>query len=132
MRADGGAAFLDPAELARIDDLELLARTVVAGLGAGVHASLHTGMSAEFAQYRAYAQGDDTRSVDWKLYGRTDRLHVKECRDETHLCCTVLLDCSASRDGEAGHSPANGARHGESSGAIVAGNHHSDKVLAAA
>jgi uncharacterized protein (DUF58 family) len=68
--------FIDPSELAQIADLQLLARTVVSSLGAGVHRSLHTGTSAEFAQYRPYTQGDDLRFVDWRLYGRTDRLHV--------------------------------------------------------
>jgi uncharacterized protein (DUF58 family) len=88
--------FIDPLELSRISDLQVLARTVVAGLGAGVHRSLHTGTSAEFAQYRSYAQGDDLRFVDWRLYGRTDRLHVKQFQDESNVRATVLLDCSAS------------------------------------
>ncbi len=90
--------LIDPVELARIRDLELLARTVVAGLGSGVHRSVHTGGSAEFAQYRSYAQGDDPRFVDWRLYGRTDRLHIKQFQEENNLRCTVLLDCSASMD----------------------------------
>ncbi len=88
--------FIDPVELARITDLQLLARTVVSGLSSGVHRSMHTGTAAEFAQYRAYAQGDDPRFVDWRLYGRTDRLHIKQFQEEHNLRCTVLLDCSAS------------------------------------
>lgn len=90
--------FIDPSELAQIADLQLLARTVVSGLGAGVHRSIHTGTSAEFAQYRPYTQGDDLRFVDWRLYGRTDRLHVKQFQDESNVHATVLLDCSASMD----------------------------------
>lgn len=90
--------FINPAELAQIADLQLLARTVVSGLGVGVHRSLHTGTSAEFAQYRPYSQGDDLRFVDWRLYGRTDRLHVKQYQDESNVHATVLLDCSASMD----------------------------------
>jgi len=88
--------FINPSELAQIGDLQLLARTVVSGLGAGIHRSLHTGTSAEFAQYRPYTQGDDLRFVDWRLYGRTDRLHVKQYQDESNVHATVLLDCSAS------------------------------------
>lgn len=88
--------FLDPADLARIADLELIARTVVAGIHAGVHRSVHTGTSAEFAQYRPYTQGDDTRFVDWHLYARTDRLHLKQFHEEHSLRATILLDASAS------------------------------------
>lgn len=64
----------------------------------GLHRSPHSGSSIEFAQYRSYAQGDDLRNVDWKLYGRTDRLHIKQYEEETTLRCTLLLDCSASMD----------------------------------
>ena len=90
--------FVDPTELARIADLDLMARTVVSGMQGGVHRSVHMGASAEFAQYRPYTQGDDLRFVDWRLYGRSDRLYVKQFQDERNLRCTVLLDCSASMD----------------------------------
>lgn len=90
--------FIAPAELAAISDLQLLARTVVAGMAGGVHRSARTGSAAEFAQYRSYAQGDDPRYVDWRLYGRSDRLYVRQFREETNLRCTILLDCSASMD----------------------------------
>jgi len=88
--------FIAPTELAAISDLRLLARTVVAGMAGGVHRSARTGSAAEFAQYRSYAQGDDPRFVDWRLYGRSDRLYVRQFREETNLRCTILLDCSAS------------------------------------
>ena len=65
---------------------------------AGLHRSPHSGSSIEFAQYRPYTQGDELRNVDWKLYGRTDRLHIKQYEEETSLRCTLLLDCSASMD----------------------------------
>ena len=90
--------FIDPAELAKIQDLQLLARTVVEGFMSGLHRSPHSGSSIEFAQYRPYAQGDDLRFVDWRLYGRTDRLHIKQYEEETSLRCTLLLDCSGSMD----------------------------------
>ncbi|MCH8332626.1 DUF58 domain-containing protein [Candidatus Sumerlaeota bacterium] len=90
--------FIDPAQLTEISDLELMARTVVEGFMTGLHRSPHSGSSIEFAQYRPYAQGDDLRFVDWKLYGRTDRLHLKQFQEETNLRCNLLLDCSASMD----------------------------------
>ena len=89
---------IDPADLAAVADLLLLARMVVAGLRAGVHRSVHTGSSAEFAQYRPYTRGDDPRFVDWRLYGRTDRFHVRQHQAETTMHCTLLLDCSGSMD----------------------------------
>lgn len=87
---------VDPADLMKISDLQLLARTVVEGAFSGMHRSPLHGSSIEFAQYRPYVQGDDLRFVDWTLYGKTDRLHVKMFHEETSLQCTILLDCSAS------------------------------------
>jgi uncharacterized protein (DUF58 family) len=88
--------LIDPEQLARITNLQLLARTVVEGMSLGLHRSPHTGSSVEFAQYRPYTQGDDLRFVDWRLYGRTDRLYIKQFEKETNLRCTIVLDCSAS------------------------------------
>ncbi len=87
-----------PEQLAAVSDLSLLARTVVEGLMAGVHRSPHSGSSVEFAQYRPYTQGDDLRNIDWHLYGRTDRLHIKQYEEETTLRATILLDCSGSME----------------------------------
>jgi uncharacterized protein (DUF58 family) len=87
---------ISPDDLARVQDLWLLAQTLVAGQQLGLHRSPHSGSSVEFAQYRPYAQGDDPRFVDWRRYGRSDRLHIKEFHEETNMRCTVLLDCSAS------------------------------------
>lgn len=89
-------SLVDPALLASLTDLALLARVVVEGFIAGLHASPHFGSSVEFVQYRPYVQGDDPRFVDWSLYARTDRLHTKQFQEETNLRCTILLDCSAS------------------------------------
>ena len=88
--------FIDPVQLAQIRDLQLLTRTVVEGFMIGLHRSPLHGASIEFAQYRPYVQGDDPRFVDWTLYARTDRLHIKQFQDETNLRCTLLLDASAS------------------------------------
>lgn len=89
-------AFLDPSVLARIGNLELLARTVVEGFLNGMHRSPHLGTSLDFAEHRIYMPGDDIRRVDWKLYARTDRLYRKEFEADTNTNFTVLLDISAS------------------------------------
>jgi uncharacterized protein (DUF58 family) len=89
---------LDPALLARISDLELVARRIVEGLVSGLHRSPFHGYSAEFSQYRHYRQGDDLKYVDWKLAARTDRLYTKQFRETTNLAAQIVLDTSASMD----------------------------------
>jgi uncharacterized protein (DUF58 family) len=91
-----GARFLDPAVLARIDNLELLARTVVDGFLAGLHRSPYLGFSLDFAEHRPYMPGDDIRRIDWKLFGRTDRHYIKLFEAETNADFAVLLDVSRS------------------------------------
>jgi uncharacterized protein (DUF58 family) len=88
--------FLDPAVLARIDNLELLARTVVDGFISGLHQSPYLGLSTDFAEHRPYLPGDDIRRIDWRLWGRTDRLYVKEFEADTNANVVVLLDVSRS------------------------------------
>jgi uncharacterized protein (DUF58 family) len=88
--------FLDPAVLARIDNLELLARTVVDGFISGLHRSPYLGLSTDFAEHRQYMPGDDIRRVDWRLYGRTDRFYVKEFEADTNANVCLLLDVSGS------------------------------------
>jgi len=96
-RADTtGARFLDPAVLARIDNLELLARTVVDGFLNGLHRSPYLGFSLDFAEHRPYMPGDDIRRIDWSLYGRTDRHYIKLFEAETNANFAVLLDVSRS------------------------------------
>lgn len=92
------AAFLDPALLARLSDLELLARTVVDGFMAGVHRSVRKGSSLDFAEHRAYQPGDDLRRVDWRLHARTDRYYVKQYEADTNVSTWFALDTSASMD----------------------------------
>ena len=91
-----GARLLDPRVLARIDTLDLLARTVVDGFLHGLHSSPYLGLSMEFAEHRAYMPGDDIRKIDWRLYARTDRYYVKQYEAETNANFTVLLDVSKS------------------------------------
>jgi uncharacterized protein (DUF58 family) len=88
--------FLDPAVLASISSLDLLAKTVVDGFVAGLHRSPDFGFSQEFAEYRAYTPGDDLRHVDWNLYARTERTYIKRYRGETNSQLTILLDASNS------------------------------------
>lgn len=92
------AALLDPALLAGVDDLALLARTVVDGVAHGTHRARGAGLSLDFAQHRAYQPGDDLRRLDWRLYGRTDRFHLKTYEAESSTDVVVALDVSASMD----------------------------------
>ncbi len=88
--------FLDPAVLAGISGLDLIAKTVVDGFVAGLHRSPDFGFSQEFAEYRAYSPGDDLRHVDWNLFARTERCYLKRYRGETNSQLTILLDASNS------------------------------------
>jgi uncharacterized protein (DUF58 family) len=88
--------FLDPAVLARISNLDLIAKTVVDGFVAGLHRSPDFGFSQEFAEYRAYSPGDDLRHVDWNVFARTERAYLKRYRGETNSMLTILLDASSS------------------------------------
>jgi len=79
-----------------LGDVSLIAREVVEGFLGGLHRSPFLGYSTEFASHRPYMQGDDLRQVDWKVWGRTDGLYVKQFEDDTNLCCQIFLDTSAS------------------------------------
>lgn len=86
----------DPARLAALGDLELIARGVVEGFLIGLHRSPHRGFSVEFAENRPYSRGDDTRFVDWRLLARSDRYYIKQYEEETNLRAWLLLDVSRS------------------------------------
>src|ERR1700674_4053158 len=90
--------FIDPALLAGISHLDLVAKTVVDGFVAGLHRSPDFGFSQEFAEYRAYTPGDDLRHVDWNVFARTERTYLKRYRGETNSLLTVLLDASQSME----------------------------------
>ena len=91
-----GVRFLDPAVLARIGNLELVARTVLEGFLSGLHRSANLGVSMDFAEHRPYMPGDDIRRIDWRLWARTDRYYVKEFEADTNANVAFLLDVSAS------------------------------------
>ena len=87
---------LDPAVLARIANLELVARSVVEGFLSGLHRAPHLGVSLDFAEHRAYMPGDDIRRIDWKLYARTDRFFLKQFEADTNTDVVALVDASRS------------------------------------
>ena len=96
--------FLDPKVLNKITRLDLKARHIVEGFVAGMHKSPYHGFSVEFAEHREYTPGDDLKHLDWKVFGRSDRLFIKEYELETNLRSHILLDCSESMDYGSGDS----------------------------
>src|SRR5215469_11030679 len=92
----------DARVLAVADELALLAQNVVEGFFEGLHRSPFLGYSTDFSAYRPYSQGDNPRHIDWKVWGRTDKLYVKQFEQYTNLRCELFLDTSASMDFGAG------------------------------
>lgn len=88
--------YLDPEVLQKLGDLEWVAREVVEGLRVGSHRSPLRGFSTEFAHHRQYAPGDPIRSIDWRVFGRTERYYTKLYEAETNFDCHLLIDSSAS------------------------------------
>jgi len=86
----------DPASLAALGHVEIVARWIVDGFMAGLHRSPRKGFSVEFADYRGYQAGDDLRFVDWKIAARLDRWVVRQYEEETNLRATIVLDVSRS------------------------------------
>jgi uncharacterized protein (DUF58 family) len=93
--AIAAAGPYDPRVLERVRALWLRARQAVAGAHHGAHRSIRLGHDVEFADYKPYAPGDAPRDVDWRVFGRTDRLVVRRYRAETELAATIVLDASA-------------------------------------
>ncbi len=83
-------------EIEKYKSLDFFARQVVEGFITGLHKSPFHGFSVEFAEHRLYNSGESTKNIDWKLYGRTDKLFVKRYEEETNLRCQVLIDQSSS------------------------------------
>ncbi|MGH7548966.1 MAG: DUF58 domain-containing protein [Gemmatimonadales bacterium] len=88
--------LLDPAEVARLGGIEIVAQGVVEGFLAGIHRSPFRGFSVEFTEHRAYQPGDEPRYLDWKMLARSDRLFVKQFEEETNLRAMILVDASRS------------------------------------
>jgi uncharacterized protein (DUF58 family) len=88
--------YLHPQTLARLGSFDLRAKMIVEGFASGQHRSPYQGLSVEFAQHRPYVPGDDLRHLDWKVFGRTDRLQLKQHQQETNLDLMVLVDSSGS------------------------------------
>lgn len=97
--------YLDPTTLARLHGLQLRARHIVEGYVSGLHRSPYHGFSIEFAEHREYAPGDDLRYVDWKVFGKTDKVYLKQYEDETNLVCYLVLDVSESMAYQGPNSP---------------------------
>ncbi|MAB83817.1 MAG: hypothetical protein CMJ24_10350 [Phycisphaerae bacterium] len=89
-------SYLSPETLSQLAPFDLRARMIVDGIRSGSHQSPLQGMSVEFEQHRQYVPGDDLRHLDWKVYGRSDRLAIKQYEQETTLDVSLLVDCSAS------------------------------------
>ena len=91
-----GARFVDPKILARVGNLELLAKNVVDGFINGLHRAPFFGASVDFAEHRGYVAGDDIRRMDWRLYARTDRYYIKQYEADTNTNFSILFDVSKS------------------------------------
>jgi len=85
-----------PRDVSRIGALRFVARQAVEGLAAGRHRSPHHGSSVEFKEHRPYVPGDDVGAIDWKAFGKSDRLYLRRFEEETDLRCTLMVDRSAS------------------------------------
>src|SRR5207247_11219918 len=90
--------FIDPKVLMKIQNLELVARSVVEGFVQGLHRSPYLGFSVDFAAYRQYMPGDEIRRIDWNVLSRSDKLYVKLYEGETNTRRLVLLDISGYVD----------------------------------
>ncbi len=88
--------YLQPETVAMLDSMALRAKLVVEGYIIGQHQSPYHGFSVEFAEHRSYESGDEIRHIDWKLFGKTDRLYVKRYQEETNLSAHIILDTSRS------------------------------------
>lgn len=88
--------YLHPQTLARLGSFELRAKMIVEGVMSGTHRSPYQGFSVEFAQHRPYVAGDDIRHLDWKVFARTDKLHLKQYQQETNLDLLIMVDSSGS------------------------------------
>ncbi len=95
-QALGTKNYLDPVFLSQLTNLELVAQCMVEGFFSGIHPSPFHGFSVEYSDHREYVVGDELKFVDWKVYGRTDKLYIKQFQQETNTTVYLLLDSSQS------------------------------------
>lgn len=115
LRAD----LFDPASLAALGRIEIIARWIVDGFMTGLHRSPRKGFSVEFAEYRPYLPGDDLRYIDWKIAARSDRWVVRQYEEETNLRASIVLDVSRSMDWSGAALRTAGARAGEATARLT-------------
>jgi uncharacterized protein (DUF58 family) len=94
--SDDYRKYLQPEVVAKLSNMELVARLVVEGFITGLHKSPYHGFSVEFAEHRQYMPGDEPKHIDWKIYGKTDRYYIKQFEEETNLKSYIILDASRS------------------------------------
>lgn len=88
--------YLDPVVVSKLKNIEIKAKHIVEGFITGLHKSPYHGFSVEFAEHRPYNPGESLKNVDWKVYGKTNKLFSKKFEEETNLRCQVVLDISDS------------------------------------
>jgi uncharacterized protein (DUF58 family) len=88
--------YLRPDVIQQVARLDLKAKFIVEGFLSGLHSSPYQGFSTEFSEHRKYVVGDDLRSIDWNVFGRTDRFYIKKFQAETNLNCYLMVDLSKS------------------------------------
>ncbi len=115
LRAD----LFDPASLAALGRIEIIARWIVDGFMTGLHRSPRKGFSVEFAEYRPYLPGDDLRYIDWKIAARSDRWVVRQYEEETNLRASIVLDVSRSMDWSGAALRTAGASAGEAAARLT-------------
>lgn len=112
--------LLDPATLANLDGLHLRATRIVEGYVSGLHRSPYQGFSVEFAEHREYAPGDDLRYVDWKVFGKTDKVYLKQYEEETNLISYLVLDTSESMRYQSATAPLSKLEYAQCATAAIA------------
>lgn len=122
--------LLDPAVLARLKGLRLRAERIVEGFVSGLHRSPYQGFSNEFAEHREYVPGDDLRYVDWRAFGKSDRIYLKRFEEETNLIGYLVLDISESMNYQSGQQ-ADGRRQTEDAGAPMSKLEYAQTAAAA-
>lgn len=88
--------YLDPMVVSKLKHIEIKAKMIVEGFITGMHKSPYHGFSVEFAEHRPYNAGESLRNIDWKVFGKTNKLYSKRYEEETNLRCQVVLDTSDS------------------------------------